>query len=175
MKKVFFALLMVLFGSCAKNIETDWLSKNYDEIEKTAKNTTVNFYMWGGSTSINLWIDEYVAKEVKSRYAINLVRVPADARVFVNKLLSEKQAGKSSGTIDLVWINGENFRDAMENGLLFGPFTQKLPNFTNYIDPASVEFDFGYPVNGFEAPYGRAQFVFEYDSAKTKNPPKKFF
>ena len=50
------------------------------------------------------------------RYSVK--RVPADAAVFINKLLAEKQAGGSKGTMDLLWINGENFKNAMENGLL---------------------------------------------------------
>ena len=29
-------------------------------------------------------------------------------------------------------------------------------------------------MQGYEAPYGRAQFVLEYDSAKVPNPPKNF-
>jgi putative spermidine/putrescine transport system substrate-binding protein len=147
---------------------------DYSSIEKAARGSVVRFYMWGGSTSINAWIDGYVAKELKSRYGITLVRVPADARIFVNKLLSEKQVGKTRGTIDLVWINGENFRNANENGLLYGPFAGKLPNFREYVNPDSVKLDFGYPVNGYEAPWGRAQFVFEYDSARIKNPPQTF-
>ena len=33
-------------------------------------------------------------------------------------------------------------------------------------------YDFGYPVEGYEAPYGRAQFVFEYDTTGVSTPPK---
>jgi putative spermidine/putrescine transport system substrate-binding protein len=175
MKKTILLLLMALSISCAKQKpEPDWSSMDYNQIEKAGERTLVRFYMWGGSVSINSWIDNYVAPELKKRYGITLIRVPADARVFVNKLLAEKQAGRTTGAIDLVWINGENFKNAMENGLLFGPFTQKLPNYTNYIDPATVDPDFGTPVRNFEAPYGRAQFVFEYDSAIIKDPPMSF-
>ncbi len=174
MKHLWALILFSLFFSCAAHHEPDWQSMDYKDIEKAAQGTTVRFYMWGGSVSINSWIDNYVAKELKSRYSITLVRVPADARVFVNKLLAEKQALKTEGSIDLVWINGENFRNAYENGLLYGPFAGKLPNFIKYVEPSSVEYDFGYPVKGFEAPWGRAQFVFEYDSSKIKDPPRTF-
>ncbi len=174
MKIVIMSVLTALVLSCARVQETDWLSKPFSEIETAAKDSTVRFYMWGGSVSINGWVDGYVTQELKSRYGITLVRIPVDTRLIVNKLLTEKQAGKIKGTIDLVWINGENFMNAFENGLLFGPFAGKLPNYTNYIDPAASGYDFGFPVNGFEAPWGRAQFVFEYDSAKIKNPPGSF-
>jgi putative spermidine/putrescine transport system substrate-binding protein len=146
---------------------------NFADMVQQAKGSEVKWFMWGGSTTINSWVDIYVAKAVQEKYGITLKRVPADAAIFVNKLLTEKQAGGGKGTMDLVWINGENFKNAMENGLLQGPITELLPNFA-FVDPASVEFDFGYPVKGYEVPYGRAQFVFEYDSVKVPNPPKTF-
>ena len=62
----------------------------------------------------------------------------------------------------------------MEAGLLFGPFTEKLPNFLRYVDEDTVAYDFGYPTRGYEAPYGRAQFVFEYDQARMEEPPDTF-
>lgn len=163
-----------LFPGGSKEPETNWLETDYGEIETAARSTRVNFYMWGGSAIINTWVDTFVAAELRKRYDINLVRAPMDANVFVNKLLAEKQAGRMTGSIDLLWINGENFKNAMETGLLFGPFTPKLPNFQKNINPKTVEFDFGYPVQGYEAPYGRAQFVFEYDSEKVPAPPDSF-
>ena len=37
----------------------------------------------------------------------------------VNKLLNEKGAGKTAGgSIDIVWINGENFRTAKQAGIV---------------------------------------------------------
>lgn len=148
-------------------------NKTYEEIESLAKGSTVRFYMWGGSAQINAWVDEFVTNEMKLRHDITVERVPMDASVFVNKLLTEKAAGKDSGTIDVMWINGENFRNAYDSGVLYGPFTDKLPNM-KYVDASSVATDFGYPVNGHEAPYGRAQFVFEYDSARLPSPPRTF-
>ena len=142
----------------------------HDQALTKAQGTQVNFYMWGGSATINAWIDDYVAKSVKERFDIVLKRVPMDAEVFVNKLLTEKQAGKNKGTIDLVWINGENFKNARQAGLLHGPIADRLPNFTAYIDPKSVEFDFGFPVENYEVPYGKAQFVFVYNSATMEKP-----
>lgn len=147
--------------------------ESFDELVTHARGTTVRWFMWGGSPTINSWVDSYVASEVKKLYDIELKRVPADAAIFVNKLLTEKQTGRKKGTMDLLWINGENFKNAMENKLLYGPITQQLPSFTN-VDPATVAYDFGYPVQGYEVPYGRAQFVFEYDSAVLPSPPKSF-
>ncbi|MDQ4106075.1 MAG: ABC transporter substrate-binding protein, partial [Actinomycetota bacterium] len=96
-----------------------------------------------------------------------------DTADAVNKLLNEKSAGKDEGTIDLVWINGENFATGADAGLWFGPWAEELPN-ARYIDweSPSISRDFGYPVEGREAPWGKAQFVMIYDSARVQDPPR---
>ena len=73
-------------------------------------------------------------------------------------------------------MNGENFKLAKESNVLYGPFTDKLPNFTKYYDKDSndIKYDFGEETNGYEAPWGRVQFVYTYNSDKVKNPPKSF-
>jgi hypothetical protein len=60
------------------------------------------------------------------------------------------------------------------NGLLYGPFTQALPNLrlTDAENRASLTADFTVPVEGLEAPWGMAQLVFEYDSARVAEPPR---
>jgi putative spermidine/putrescine transport system substrate-binding protein len=172
-KKIISLILLLLLVSCSGKKQSD-VSASFEEVIKKAENSTVRFVMWGGSSAINKWVDTYVAAEVKKRYNIKLVRVPADASVFVNKLLSEKNSGSVKGSMDIIWINGENFRNAKEKGLLWGPVADKLPNFAEFVDPATVKFDFGFPVDGYEIPYGRAQFVFVYDSAKLNDIPDSY-
>lgn len=169
------ALLSPFSLSATGNEETaDPGSMSWDEIVETARGSEVSFYMWGGSTEINGWIDMVVAKGLKAEYDITLKRVPMDASVFVNKLVAEKQANRDKGVIDLLWINGENFKNSREADLLWGPYTSKLPNFTSFVDPESAATDFGFPTDGYEAPYGKAWFVFEYDTAKLHRPPADF-
>ncbi len=174
MKKILSILILFMMVSCGGKKQSSDVSSSFEEVVKKADNTTVRFVMWGGSSAINKWVDTYVTSEVKKRYNITLVRVPADASVFINKLLSEKKSGSVKGSMDLIWINGENFKNAKEKGLLWGPVTDKLPNFKEFVDPATVMSDFGYPVEGYEVPYGRAQFVFEYDSAKVTDIPDSY-
>jgi putative spermidine/putrescine transport system substrate-binding protein len=171
---VLILLCLVIAAGSPREEKIDWLSLDFKDIEKAARSTEVTFYMWGGSVVINKWVDTYVSENLRALYGIELKRVPMDASIFVNKLLTEKQAGKETGTIDLLWINGENFKNAMEASLLYGPFAFKLPNFIRYVDQSTVEHDFGFPVRGYEAPYGRAQFVFEYDSGKIQGPPDTY-
>ena len=91
-------------------------------------------------------------------------------------MLAEKQAGKTTdGTVDMVWINGENFRTMAKANILLTGWARNLPNakLINWDEP-NVMNDFGIPVNDREAPWARAQFVFIYDSAKVPTPPKSF-
>ncbi|MTI58853.1 MAG: ABC transporter substrate-binding protein [Firmicutes bacterium] len=156
--------------------DQELLNSSWDKIESTARNSEVNFYMWGGDRRINQWIDTFVSNQMQELYNIELNRVPMGPDDYLNKLLGEKQIGRKKGTIDLLWINGENFKTAKENGLLFGPFAELLPNYSHYLDTSSPEttMDFGFPTEGYEVPYGKAQFVFIYDKAKINNPPHSF-
>ncbi len=161
-------------GSSSGDAGSRGEDRSFAELEKEARGTTVNISMYGGDDAINAYVDEYVMPELKEKYGITLERRPlSDTADAVNKLLNEKQAGKDEGTIDLVWINGENFATGAEADLWFGPWTERLPN-AKYIDweSPSINRDFGYPVEGREAPWGKAQFVMIYDSAKVESPPK---
>lgn len=105
---------------------------------------------------------------------VTLKRVPMnDTKDILNKLLAEKQTGKKEGSMDIIWINGENFKTAKENDLLWGAFADKLPNMKQYVDTDAPDmaYDFGLATNGLEAPWGKAQFVFVYDADQVTNPP----
>lgn len=149
--------------------------KTWADIVAAARGQTVNFYMWGGSDIINGWVTGYVAQNLKERYGITLVMTPvSDAPEFINKILGEKQAGRNTdGSVDLMWVNGENFRTLRQGDLAYGPWSRFLPNsaYVNWND-ASVANDFGMPVDGYESSYGKAQFVMIYDSARVPEPPK---
>jgi len=148
-------------------------AENWDDIIAKAKGQTVDWFMYGGSPAANGYVNGVVAPRVKELYDITLRQVPiTDIAEVVSKLLVEKQAGKTDGEADLLWINGENFRTAKRNGLLYGPFAEMLPNqqLVNW-NRVSVQNDFGEPVEGLESPYGSAQVVLAYDTARFATPP----
>jgi len=145
----------------------------WEEIVAQARGSEVNFGMWAGDEARNRYYQSAVAATVKQQYGVTLRFVPAgDTADIVNKLLNEKGAGKTAGgSIDMVWINGENFRTAKQGGVLWGPFAEKLPNIGRFPAEARRR-DFGANVEGYEAPYQRAQFVLAYDTARTAEPPR---
>jgi len=93
----------------------------------------------------------------------------------VARVVAEKAAGQlTGGSVDLIWINGENFAAMKRNDLLFGPWTRDVPNyrFVDTVNKKTTTVDFTVPVDHMEAPWGMAQFVFMYDTAHVDNPPR---
>ncbi|MFP4451121.1 MAG: ABC transporter substrate-binding protein [Rhodosalinus sp.] len=140
---------------------------DWDVVLDEARGQTVYWNAWGGATNTNDFI-AWVSKRVAEEYGVTVEHVKlADAADAVSRVLAEKTAGQDSGgAIDLIWINGENFAAMKENGLLFGPFAEDLPNW-QYVDVEGkpVTVDFTVPTEGFESPWATAQVVFMYDSA----------
>ena len=147
---------------------------SFDELKEEAKGTTVTFYGWGGDEMLNDWLDNEFAPVMKEKYDITMERVPMDIDQILSQLSGEIHAGEEDGSIDMIWINGENFQSAKENKMLYGPFVEELPNYQEYVDAESedVTLDFAYPIEGYEAPYGKAQMVMISDTAVTPELPK---
>ncbi|MCU6671224.1 ABC transporter substrate-binding protein [Enterobacteriaceae bacterium H4N4] len=134
---------------------------SWQKIKEEAHGQTVWFNAWGGDTAVNRYLD-WVSGEMKSHYAINLkiVRL-ADAADAVKRIQTEASAGrKTNGSVDLLWVNGENFRTLKSAGLVQTGWAQTLPNW-RYVDTTKpVTEDFAIPTEGAESPWGSAQLTF---------------
>ncbi|HRA62494.1 MAG: ABC transporter substrate-binding protein [Rhodoferax sp.] len=149
-------------------------SSRWSDVLSRARGQTVYFNAWAGSERINAYI-RWAAEQIQQQHGVKLehVKVTETAEV-VKRVRTEKAAGKTDGTVDLVWINGENFLTMKREGLLFGPFAEQLPNF-QYVDVAgkpTTRVDFSEPVEGFEAPWGMAQLTFFADRKRVPTPPR---
>ncbi|WP_045419810.1 ABC transporter substrate-binding protein [Vibrio jasicida] len=150
-------------------------TEEWQKIEQQADGQTVYFHAWGGSQEINRYI-QWAGKELKSRYNVTLNHVKVtDISETTTRLIAEKAAGKNNGgSVDMVWINGENFKSMKDNQLLFGPFVDGLPSW-QYVDKTlPVDVDFSEPTDGLEAPWGVGQLVFIYDEETLNNPPSSY-
>jgi putative spermidine/putrescine transport system substrate-binding protein len=170
-------LLAFLSAGCTKestNHKSEFTS--WEDVSFEGKNKEVTIFMWGGNDSVNRYMDGYVADELLKSFGIVLKRVPMNAPEFINKLINEKKAGIGKGSADILWINAENFRTAKQGGLLWGPFTDLLPNQKQFYDTGAIDlrYDTGIPIEGYEAIWGRAQLVFTYDAARVEKVPKSY-
>lgn len=150
-------------GAAADIDYSDW-----NAVLEAAKGQTVSWYGYGGDEVRNSWIKNTLAPALKEKYDVTLELVGMDINDILTQLSGEMQTGVAEGTIDFIWINGENFFSTKENGYLWGPFTSYPPNFNDYIDAQSPEvlYDFGSATEGYECPYGKAQMQMWVDSAK---------
>lgn len=150
------------------------MNKSWDQIVETAKGGEVNWFLWGGADHINQYVTEYVGGVLKDEYDITLNRVPlTDTAAAVNTVLSEKESGvNDKGTVDMIWINGENFKTMKQGDMAWCGYLDKLPNnkLVNWNNQAIAN-DFGVPVDGCESPWNRAHSVFAYDTATMAKPP----
>ncbi|HET9822357.1 MAG TPA: ABC transporter substrate-binding protein [Burkholderiaceae bacterium] len=146
----------------------------WQRIESAARGQTVYFNAWAGSERINAYL-QWAAAELMQRHGVRLEHVKiADAAEVVRRVRAEKAAGRSAGgSVDLVWINGENFLAMKREGLLFGPWSEALPNhaLVDVQGKPTTRVDFSEPVDGMESPWGMAQLTFYADGARVPQPP----
>ncbi|MEI7598189.1 MAG: ABC transporter substrate-binding protein [Aestuariivirga sp.] len=153
-------------------LSTARAEESWADIEAKARGQTVYFNAWAGSPQVNAYI-AWVADELNTRYGIALTHVKlTDTAEAVRRVRDEVRAGKD-GSADLIWINGENFHVMKEEQLLFGPFTEDLPNFAlvDIDGKPTTRVDFAEGTEGLESPWGMAQLTFFADGAKLDTPP----
>jgi len=160
------ALALIALGSPAL---ADWA-----DTEAAARGQTVWFNAWGGDSRTNDFI-AWVGEQTEARWGVKVEQVKlSDTAEAVARVRAEKAAGQTEGgAVDLIWINGPNFLAMKQEGLLHGPFVSGLPNaqFLDLSDGAAATVDFTVPVDGMEAPWRLAKFVFAHDSARGADMP----
>ena len=163
-------------------IVTTWLlavvqivqAADWQAVEADAKGQTVYFYAWGGSSTINQYIERW-AQIAEERHDVKVEHVKVDdISVAIQGIQTAKRVGRSDqGSVDVMWINGENFARMKRDGLLGAPFVAHLPSSKAInLDDPTIAADFSVPTDGLEAPWGRAQLVFIYDQSRLSQPLK---
>src|SRR5918996_3142130 len=109
------AALMLAAASAAR-------ADAWDDTLAAARGQTVYWNAWGGDEQVNAYI-AWVGEEVAERYGVELEHVKlTDTAEAVARIVAEKASGRTrGGSVDLVWINGENFAALKRQDLLFGP------------------------------------------------------
>lgn len=165
-----FALLWMSVAATAQPDPDDW-----ESVLEEARGQTVYWNAWAGEPRMNDYI-AWAAREARVRFGVEVVHVKlSDTAEAVSRVLAEKAGGRDrNGAVDLIWINGENFLAMKQEGLLFGPWAESLPNFplTDPDNNPAVREDFTVPVEGYQAPWGKSQVVFYHDTQRLPDPPR---
>lgn len=177
------AAALILSGGIA-NAQTDdeafrdaFLAGDLDwnaVLARAAEEGEVNLYYWGGSDLLNIWMDSVVTPEMAALgVRFNAVRITS-AKDVVDLIIAERNSGKDlgQGSVDAMWVNGENFATLKAQDALFGPFATLLPNARNIDwnpdDPrATLNLrDFGVETGGAEMPWSGEQYVCAVNTAR---------
>lgn len=172
-RRVFTAMVLaapLVLSSIGMAGATD--AANWARVLDEARGQTVYFNAWGGSDNINAYI-RWAGDQMLSRFGVTVVQVKLDDTAkAVSTVLAEKSAGHDEhGSVDLIWINGENFAAMKRQNLLFSPdWATRLPHwrFVDIDTKPTITTDFTIPTEGLESPWGAAKLVFFYDSARTE-------
>jgi putative spermidine/putrescine transport system substrate-binding protein len=164
-----------MLSGCSRPTDPPTLTAatTWDEILTQARGSALHLSMWDGDPMINAYMRDYVAPHLKNDCGVTLELSGGQGSAIVSKLMVDLEAGRESGDLDLMWINGENFYQLRKLNALYGPFTDRLPN-NKYVDWASpfVSEDFQQPVDGYECPWGNVQFAIIYNSETVPEPPR---
>ena len=117
--KLFPAIRLLLLGACLLLPLQSATAGDFNDTIDAARGQTVYFNAWGGDDKINDYI-AWAGDRLRERHGITLVHVKlADTAAAVGRILAEKSAGRTSGgSVDLLWVNGENFAAMKRHGLL---------------------------------------------------------
>ncbi|MEM9208566.1 MAG: ABC transporter substrate-binding protein, partial [Pseudomonadota bacterium] len=149
-------------------------AESWEAVVDAAAGQTVYFNAWGGDLAINQYV-EWAADRVREDFGIELrhVRV-ADIAEAVTRIQAERAAGRDSGgSVDLLWINGENFAALKRAGLLYGPWAESVPNarLIDWESNPTTRVDGSLQTDGYELPWGTASLTLFYDRARVSTVP----
>ena len=142
--------------------------------DEPARTDTVYFNAWGGDPAINRYI-AWAGERLRRDHGIALVHVKvSDISEAVRRLQAEHTAGRhTDGSMDLLWINGENFATLKRANLLHGPWARDVAGAKriDWRNPTVVT-DGNLTTDGYELPWGSVALTFFYDSVRVAEPPR---
>lgn len=127
---------------------------DWDSVLEAAKGQTVNVNMMTGA-DMGAWMNKEIGPKIEELGITWNLTMAANTVDVVNLVSSEMSAGKTEGgSVDVCWINGENFSNLMDAGYLYGPILEVLPSyeFCNLDDPNTTR-DSGRDTEGYEVPF----------------------
>ena len=179
MAGVAFAQDVTSFRDSFVDGKVDWA-----DVQARAKEEgEINLYYWGGSDKINIWMDSVAVPALAAEgVKLNPVRITG-TKDAVDLVLAEKGSGKGlgEGSVDAIWVNGENFATLKRQDALLGAFADKLPNSTNIEwnpdDPRALLNlrDFGVETNASEMPWSGQQYVCAVNTARVSGAAPSTF
>ena len=138
-----------------------------DVLARAKQEGEIQFYYWGGDDNLNIWVDSVVATALSELGILLVANRITGTKDAVDLVIAEANSGRAigDGSVDAIWLNGENFYTLNRQDLLFGAFAKAVPSAANFEwnadDPRSLLNlrDFGTETGGKEIPWSGEQYV----------------
>lgn len=171
MKKMILLYVAIIMISTSCSLDSNVFKsndpdiKNWELIESSAENSTVTMSIQHSNPLAVEWFKSDFSEHLKSEYGMTLIVEEQPLEKIMQILESDVHNELEIGTYDLIIFENDGFKSALESGLLYKPFTDKLPNLNAYVDSGNSEFKYkdGLEVKGSLAPYGRSQLSMIYN------------
>ena len=107
-KLVFLSVLLLgfLYSCKSKAPVSDVVNLSWQQIEQQAKGATIVLNMYQGDKRANRYMSDFVVPALQQRYGITMEIVGGQGKEIVNNVMTEKEAGKTPGTISFTSSGG---------------------------------------------------------------------
>ena len=167
MKKIVLVLMVILLitTGCDINLTMSAEEKDWSIFEKSAKGTSVSLVVDHTNPLAETWFKETLSDYLKTQYEISLNVVIQPMEKTLLELAEDKANEREQGQYDVILFENKGFKSARENGLLYGPFGDKLINVKQLLNHQMLDYLYreGIATDNYFVPYGRKQLSFIYN------------
>lgn len=143
-------------------------------ILESSQKTTLNLYTDLSSTTALNWLKTSMVPHMEEALGVRVNIITLNLGELKEKLKNEKINEVTIGSADLLIMSKTGFKQLKEGGLLYGPFSNKLPNAAMNQASDSYEnanFD-GVATEHMAVALGKNQLVLFYDEDQMETPPQ---
>ncbi len=139
----------------------------------SSKSTTLNVYTDMTDSASKAWFESVMVPYMKETLGVDVRLNALNTNAMLAKLKGEKTNEISMGTADMLILSKKGFKAFKSANVLYGPFSNKLPNAATNQSADSYENSWcdGVTTENMATNLGKNQLVFYYDEDKTPTPP----
>lgn len=159
-------IMIFILTGCSLNLGVkDPAAKNWELLVKSGEKTSVTIAVEHSNPKAVEWLKDDFSKYLNSTYGIDVTILEQPLLKTMDMLTNDKVNEVAFGEIDIILIENEGFKKARANGLLYGPFSDKLPNVYQNLSDRNLNFTTreGIKTEYYSVPYSRAQLSFIYN------------
>lgn len=144
----------------------------WERITTAARGQRVLFHTTGRNEPLNAHV-QWVIGAMKEQFAVQVQHVRLEADASLARIQSEVAEERLYGSVDLLALSGAQLARALQQGLLFGPVTDNMPQLS-LLDterkPALLR-DGATVFGGMVVPWGLSQLTFWLDGRRFDRAP----